>query len=238
MTHMMEIKLNQSPKGPIIIEGFPGIGLIATITTEFLIKHLEAEPIGSIWSKDLMPIAAVHDSKIIQPLEIFYDKKHNIVILHALSDVKGLEWDISSTMVDLYRKLEAKEIISIEGIMSPSGKDNTYYLKSDEGKNEMFESMKLGQLKEGIIVGVTAALLLKDKDIKTTGFFVETHSKLPDSKSAAKIVEILNQYLKLELDTKPLMEAADKMEKKIKSLIEQTKKTMNHKKNQDIHYLG
>ncbi|MFH1638397.1 MAG: PAC2 family protein [Candidatus Woesearchaeota archaeon] len=235
---MMEIKLKHTPKNPIIIEGFPGIGLIATITTEFLIKHLNAEPIGSIWSKDIMPIAAVHDSKIVQPLEIFYDKKHNIVILHALSDVKGLEWDISSTLVDLYHQLGATEIISIEGIMSQGGSNNTYYLKSDEDKSQLFDSIKLGQLKEGIIVGVTAALLLKDRDIKTTGFFVETHSKLPDSKSAAKVVEVLNNYLKLELDTKPLMEAAEMMEKKIKALFEQTKHVMDHKKNMDIHYLG
>ena len=75
---MMEIKLKQKPQNPIIIEGFPGVGLIGTITTEYLIKHLDAKPIGHIWSKDLSPVAAIHDGKDIQPLEIFYAKKKNI----------------------------------------------------------------------------------------------------------------------------------------------------------------
>ena len=42
----MEIKLNRKPKNPIIIEGFPGIGFIGSITTEFLVEHLKAEKIG------------------------------------------------------------------------------------------------------------------------------------------------------------------------------------------------
>ena len=42
----MEIKLTKKPQNPTLIEGFPGFGLIGTITTEFLIEHLKAEKIG------------------------------------------------------------------------------------------------------------------------------------------------------------------------------------------------
>jgi predicted ATP-grasp superfamily ATP-dependent carboligase len=31
----MEIKLKETPKNPVIIEGFPGFGLIGSIVTEF-----------------------------------------------------------------------------------------------------------------------------------------------------------------------------------------------------------
>ena len=65
----MEIKLREKPQGCTIIEGFPGLGLIGTIATEYLIKHLDAKSIGYIWSEDFSPIATVHDSKVIQPFE-------------------------------------------------------------------------------------------------------------------------------------------------------------------------
>ena len=94
----MKIELTEKPKNPIIIEGFPGYGLVGTIATEFLIKHLNAKKIGKIWSDELLPIAAVHESKIVEPLGIFYVKKHNLIIIHALSAVRGLEWKISESI--------------------------------------------------------------------------------------------------------------------------------------------
>lgn len=235
----MEIKLSKKPKGPIVIEGFPGIGLIGTIATEYLIKHLNAKPIGSIWSEDLLPIAAIHESRIVQPLEVYYCEKENIVILHALSDVRGLEWKISDSVKDLCKLLNAKEVICIEGIMSRQETNNIFYLTSDSKKKKIFDNMKINPLKEGIIIGVTAALMLKDTTINTTGIFVETHSNMPDSKSAAKIIEILDGYLDLKVDFKPLLIAAEDFEKKLKELIEQTKHTVEHKADaKTIDYMG
>ena len=155
----MEIFLTKKPKSPIIIEGFPGVGLIATITTEFLIKHLNAKPIGYIKSDELLPIAAVHNSRVLQPLEIFYVEKENLVIVHALSDIRGLEWKISGVILELYSMLKAKELITIEGIMSKENdQHNVYYIKSDEAKEKKLEKEKVNRLQEVIIVGVTAAL--------------------------------------------------------------------------------
>lgn len=235
----MEIVLNKKPKkNPTIIEGFPGLGLIATISTEFLIKHLNAKSIGHIWSTKLMPVAAVHENKIIQPLEIYYAEKENIVIIHALSDVRGLEWDISDTLKKLYTMLKAKELITIEGILSKSATNGVYFYANNHSKKKKLESIKLTPLKEGIIMGVTAGLVLKPKSMNMTGIFVETQSKLPDSKSAAEVVEALNKYLDLNVDSKPLLAAAEQFEAKLKTLLDQTKKTKDHKKARELDYLG
>ncbi|MBU2590127.1 MAG: PAC2 family protein [Nanoarchaeota archaeon] len=234
----MEIILNKKPKSPTIIEGFPGLGLIATISTEFLIKHLNAKSIGHIWSKELMPIAAVHENKIVQPLEIYFAEKENIVIVHALSDVRGLEWDISETLKKLYTMLKAKEMITIEGILSSSPTNGVFFYASNHSKKKKLESISLTPLKEGIIMGVTAGLVLKPKSMNMTGIFVETQSKLPDSKSAAKVVEVLDNYLDLKVDSKPLLAAAEQFEQKLKALLDQTKKTKDHKKARELDYLG
>jgi len=39
----MNFELSKKPKNPIILEGFPGFGLVGTISTEYLIEHLNAE---------------------------------------------------------------------------------------------------------------------------------------------------------------------------------------------------
>ncbi|MFH1972016.1 MAG: PAC2 family protein [archaeon] len=233
----MEIKLREKPQNPIIIEGFPGIGLIGTITTEYLIKHLDAKSIGYIWSKNLSPVAAIHESKIIQPLEIFYAKKKNIIILHAMTEIKGLEWEISTTLQELYKLLKAKEIISIEGIMGESEKNSAYYFTNVPGSAKKL-SMKAKPLKEGIIMGVTAALLLKEKTMKTTGIFVETHSKLPDSRSSAIILEVLGDYLSLKIDTKPLIQAATEFESKLKDYVGKMQSATKTQEKKAVNYMG
>jgi uncharacterized protein (TIGR00161 family) len=231
------IELKERPKSPIIIEGFPGFGFVSTIATEFLIKHLDAKRIGKIYSQKLTPMVAIHDSKIIDPLEIYYDKKHNLVILRALSNISGAEWEIAGTIMELRKKLKAKEIISIEGVASEKkGQSNVYYFTNL--KNKKFETIKLENFKNGIIVGVTGVLLLKEKDLPLSCIFVEADPTMPDSRAAGKAVKVLNDYLGLNVDPKPLIKAAEKFEGKLKDLMANVKKTSDQKQEKDTSYLG
>ena len=240
----MKIKLSKRPKNPTIIGGFPGIGLIGTITTEFLIKHLDAKPIGYIWSDKLMPMAAVHESKILQPLEMFHDSKHNILILHALSDIRGLEWQLGDALIELSNAVKAKEVICLEGVLSKAETSNLYYITTSKASEKNFNRIKdkvsIGPLKEGIIMGVTAAMLLRAVNMPMSGIFVETHSKLPDSKAAAKIIEVLDSYLGLKVDYRPLIKAAEEFETKIKDILSNAKAVSEHKKAKEEHldYMG
>ena len=107
----MELILDKKPKNATIIEGFPGFGLVSTITTEYLISHLNAEQIGKIEFEELPPVVAVHGGDVIEPIGIFYAKKYNLVILHALTSVNGFEWNIAKKVTELSKILDAKEII-------------------------------------------------------------------------------------------------------------------------------
>ena len=234
----MEIKLTTKPKNPIIIEGFPGLGLIGTISTEYLIKHLKAKPIGKISSHQIMPMIAIHDSKVVQPLEIYYVKSKNLVIVHALTDIRGLEWEISEALLQLYQMLKAKEIISLEGIMGQTKESKAYYFSNSPALVKKFAKVQANPLKEGIVMGVTAALLMEEHKMNTTGIFVETQSKLPDSRSAAKIIELLDQYLDLKVDYKPLEQAAEDFEKKLKGYVEGMKQTAKKTDKKAVDYLG
>ena len=112
----MEIILKKKPKNPIIIEGFPGFGLVGTIATEFLIDHLKTEQIGKIMFDESAPIAAIHGGEVIDPLGIFYNNKYNLVILHAINPANGIEWKVTDALDKIAKQLNAKEIISLEGV--------------------------------------------------------------------------------------------------------------------------
>jgi len=234
----MKIELTEKPKKPIIIEGFPGFGLVGTISTEFLIKHMGAKRIGKIWSEELLPIAAVHESKIVEPLGIFYDKKHNIIIIHALSAVRGLEWKISNSIIELAEMLNSPEIISLEAIGSEDKNGvRSFYFTTKDAKKKQFDKLKIKPLKEGMIMGVTGALLLKRSDL-ISAFFVESHVNIGDSKAAARIIEILDNYLDLDVDFKPLLDAAEKFEATLKGVMDKAQKAAVQKRRKELSYLG
>ena len=233
----MEIVLNERPKNPIIIDGFPGFGFVSTITTEFLIEHLNAKLIGRIESDKFSPMVAIHNSKLIEPLGIYYDKNSNLMLFHAVTSVQGFEWEIASKLVSLAKELKAKELISIEGVASQSEENNVFYYTSSQEIDKKLKKLKLIPLKEGIIMGVTSLLLLKYNS-PLTAFFVETHSNLPDSRAAAKSIEVLDKYLNLKVDYKPLLEKAEQFESKLKTIMSQGTKAKEQQERNELNYLG
>lgn len=213
----MEIELKERPQKPIIIQAVPGIGMVGTIAAEFLIDHLKAKRIGRIYSEDIPPIIALHHGKLIEPFSIFYSPSANIVIVSALETMSGKEWELGKTVIKLCSMLKAKELISIEGVESGSGESRNFYFTKDIKKKKKLESIGLKELDEGIILGVAASLLIKSPE--STYIFAETHSEIPDSRAAAKIVQSLDRYLNLNVDYKPLLAKADEFEKKLKELL-------------------
>jgi len=239
----MKLILKERPKSPTIIEGFPGFGLVGTITTQFLIKHLNAKQIGSISSEDQVPITAIHEGKIVEPLSIFYDSKYNVVILHALTGVSGFEWKIADVIMELCKELKCKELISLEGISATNPeKTNIYFYANTEDNKKKFAKLNLEPLKEGLVIGVSGALLVKSK-MPLSCVFIESHVNLADSMAAAKIIEVLDKYLKLKVDFTPLMKTAQEFETKLKTIITKNKEISGLQKStkeikQQLGYIG
>lgn len=237
---MAKIELKKRPHNPTIIEGFPGFGLVATITTEYLLDHLETEQIGRIILDEQPAMVAIHENKIIEPLGLFYNEKHNLVIVHAINATVGTEWKIAEVIANLAKELEAKEIICIEGVGSSEASDKarTFYYTTSKEKEEKFKNMQLEPLKEGIIIGVTSALLLKVEDIPISCMFAETHTQLPDSKAASKVIEMLDKYLGLEVDPAPLLDMATQFEEKIKKILGQGAAATKLRDAKQMSYVG
>jgi uncharacterized protein len=236
----MKIELSKKPKNPIIINGFPGFGLVGTIASEFLLDHLKCEQIGRITDHNMPAMIAVHEGKVVEPIGIFYNKKYNIVIIHTVTGTQGLEWKITDAILDVAKQLSAKEIISLEGIgsMNVQGEPKPYCYSKNEKVLGKFKDSGCEKLKEGIIMGATGILLLSQEKALVSVIFAETHSKLPDSKAAAKVIEVLDKYLDLEVDYKPLLKQAEKFEDKLKGLMEKGQQMVKETDKKKLSYVG
>ena len=236
----MEVKLWKKPKNCIVIEGFPGFGLVGTIASEFLIEHLSTEQIGKILFDDMPAMVAIHENKIVEPLGIFYNAKYNVVILHAITAAAHYEWEMANVVSKLASDLNAKEIISLEGVGSgeQSEGNKVFYYTNNEKNSKIFEKAGIESLKEGIIIGVTGAVLLRVEKTPVSCLFAETHSNLPDSKAAAKIIEALDKYIGMEIDYKPLLEQAQKFEEKLKLILQKSQEAQEISDKKKLSYFG
>ncbi|HJO01615.1 MAG TPA: PAC2 family protein, partial [Candidatus Woesearchaeota archaeon] len=236
----MRIRLSKKPKNCILIEGFPGFGLVGTIASEFLLEHLKFEQIGKIIFDEMPATIAIHDCKVVEPLGIFYNKKYNLILLHAITASSGMEWKLSEMVVDLAKQLNAKEIVSLEGVGSSEETTTSrvfFYSNNEKNKNK-FKKIKVEPLKEGIIIGVTGAVLLRAEKIPVSCIFAETHTNLPDSKAAAKVIEVLDKYLGLRVDYKPLIAQAEKFENKLRGLLTEGQKAQQVSEKKKLSYVG
>ena len=236
----MDIKLKKEVQKPIIVEGFPGFGLIGAITTEFLVRHLDTEQVGEIMMDKMPATIAIHEGKIVHPIGIYHNSKYNLLIIHSITAPQGLEWELADTILSLARKVNAWELISIEGVgtSQPGEESRAFFFANSKHNQEKLKGIGLEPLEEGIIVGVTSAMMLKGKEMNMTSLFAEAHSQLPDSKAAAKIIEILDKYLGLKVDYKPLLETAEKFEQQIKGILESSQKTNEEKDKKAMNYVG
>ena len=80
--------------------------------------------------------------------------------------------------------------------------------------------------------------MLRVEKTPVSCIFAETHSNLPDSKAAAKVVEALDKYLGMEIDYKPLLEQAQKFEDKLKSILKKSQEAQDISDQKKLSYLG
>lgn len=220
----MKLVLTKKPKNVTIVEGFPGFGLIGTIAIEFLMEHLETEKIGAIEMDEIPAMIAIHNNKVIEPVSLHYNKKHNLVLIHAINIGKNQGWKLSEVIGQLSKELTAKEIISLEGVGSPNPGSKVFFYSTRDGAVAKKLSAVANPLSEGIIVGVTSALLARSLKTPLIALFAEARSGLPDSRAAAEIIKALDAYTGMNVDPKPLLAQAKVFEEKLKGLVKKGQK--------------
>jgi uncharacterized protein len=230
--------LNETPQKPIIITGFPGFGLVGSITTEYLIEHLKVREIGTILTEDLPATVAIHKGKLMNPIGIYYNDEKNIMIIHSIIPINGLEWEITKKLEEIFKLTNPWRIINLEGIGvldKPDSEKVYYYTKKEEIEKEI---KGYERLNTGIIIGISSSMLLKLPSMPILNVFAPTQAHLPDSKAAASLIKFLDKYLNLSIDYNPLLKKAEEFEEKLKSILQQGSIVRKQADKKTLSYLG
>jgi len=213
-------------KNPLIIEGFQGIGLVGTLSAQYLTNKLNFECIGYIDSEGIPPIALLVIGELRNPVKIFANKKRDMVIIESeLSIPRKIIYELSEEITRWAKKIKAKRIICMEGIAVPEEKRNYEVFGLSTDKRLMNDLVKKGvkKLSNGIIIGMSAELLLKSMDLKVPAIclMVESREKFPDGMAAAAMLETLSRIYDFTIDVSELRKQASAFEQKIEKVLRQ-----------------
>ncbi len=228
---MIDYNLEEKPTEVTVIEGFPSFGLVSTISIEFLMDHLDFRKIGEFVYDELRPTVAIHEGEMVHPMSILYSDEHDLVMLHTTMNVSEIEWEMAETILDLAHELKAEEIITLEGVPVDQEGDVAFTYENEEMVEAGAEP-----LEESILVGITAALILRSDDI--TPLFAGAHSQLPDGEAAANLIRVLDNYLGLDVDPEPLIEKATQFENKLQKIMQQSQEAQEEADSRRLNYLG
>lgn len=214
---------NVESKNPIIMGGFPGMGLIGNIVAQYFIDQMNMKPCGRVDSRLFPPIAILYNGLVKGPVRIYESVEKNLIIVFSDIPIDPIiSREVGRAIVNWAKPLGPKELVTIAGLATNGVEHrifgaSTTQKKLDEIKNrvEVFEM--------GTITGVPGVIMYECMNSGIDGVCIlgETRGPEPDPKSAIGVVKAINDLYGLNVDVKPMEEQAEQIEQMLHKLSEQ-----------------
>jgi uncharacterized protein len=230
---MIEIKLfkEQNLKGYSLIEGFPGIGLVGPMAASYMIEKLEMDYIGYIASDLFPPLAVVHDGQPMHTARIYADKKNKLVVVFSEFTIpSNAVYQTGSELISFMREYGINRLISIGGMPTQKQSNVPYIISSDADMIKKASGQGIKQIKEGVIAGVSAVLLISATElgIRTINLLIEVNPMIMNPKYAETAIQGLNKLIGIDIDLNELEKEAREVEAKVREIMSKAKDTKEH----------
>ncbi len=220
------VKLFEKPllKDPVLIEGLPGIGLVANLVASFLIKELGAKLFGEIICSAFQNMAVtVKDGSIRFPINhLYYHKgrfndERDLIILYGNTQAlttRG-QYELCGKVLDIAQDLGCKFVLTIGGYRPGTEvrEPRLYYAASDVETARKAENLG-ARILRGQIFGVAGLLVALGKLRGINGFclLAETPGTYPDEAAAKEVLKAISGLLGLRIDINRAVSLAKSLE--------------------------
>ncbi|ASJ08170.1 proteasome assembly chaperone family protein [Thermococcus siculi] len=211
-------------KNPVLVEGYPGVGLVGHIAANFLAKELKMDMIGYVESQFIPPMALILEGKPNPPLR-FYGKDNLIVAVADIYVPPTLVNEIARELVDYLKEMNARKVVSMGGIGIGFFKDqmDVWGVGTRKELNRELEEKGVKILQYGSIMGMSGRLLWEASKNGLDAYVLlgETFGDRPDPRAAANVIEALKKLTGIEVSTEPLLQEARAIEEQLRRMHEQ-----------------
>jgi uncharacterized protein len=228
-------------KDPVLIAGFPGPGLVGSISVNYLIEKLQMKQIGCVESEFIIPGVIYYDGRLRHPFRLYSNQEGSLCVLvcEAPILIRGIS-SVLNLVMKWCNNNNVQEVLVLGGFSRP-GLDNSkrepYIFSSineDSVQKTSFDRKIITTYLEPttFIGGIPGGLLSSSlaNNIPCTALFIPSRDDLPDAEGAAIIIDEINKITKdekLKVDTSQLRQEGENLKKRMLEFIESLRKEVS-----------
>ncbi len=224
--------------GATILSAFPSAGLATIIAAHYMVRALKLPRTGRFDSPDLAPVAVVQGGEVHPTIRV-YGRADVGLVVSEFPPTPSQATGIARTILDNAERRGARAVLCLEGVVPhPEGDDEGGAATSDDADEQVwvtfsrnepsfrapFEAAKARVLEEGVIGGVSGALLVQGigRRVPVAALLVSSRvaDGMPDHRAGAALIEALDRLMpELKIDTGPLRAQAEQIEKALRAVM-------------------
>ena len=212
---------------PVLIEGLPGYGLVAAIAVDRITEARGLEHHGRITSEEFPAVTTFEDGLVRDLVRVYAGTDPDVLTLR--SDLALPERSVAPLANCVVSELAAEfgRAVFLAGAPAESEADRGSVrgvATNDEVRADLEAAgVELG-VEPGLVGGVTGGLVSEchRRDVPAALLIVDAHPYFPDPTAAAAVVdEALAPLVGFEVDTTPLTERAERIEREMRQVAAQ-----------------
>lgn len=209
---------------PVALIGFPSVGLVSSIISNFYVGQFGMPVIASMSGSFMPPYCFISGGNAYPPVR-FYGRKGKgkngrdvIICLSEYAPKPEDTYDLAREIISFLKQMGVKEVVCFEGIPKFSEDDVLTICGSGPGCNNMIRKSKLPIMENGMIRGLTGIIMYNAPlaGLDVVSLLCPSAQGVPDPGSAAGFIEPVSRMIPgFKADSKPLLEEADLIKKRI-----------------------
>lgn len=229
----------------IMIAGFPGPGLVGSMSVSYIIEQQKMHQIGYIDSDFIVPGVIYIGGKLRHPFRIYANDEATACVL--VCDAPVILYGIRSVLnaVVMWAKYNGvREIMVLEGMAAPgiSERGRRPWVLSNDGQSD--DHGYLSRIKDkrpeaappAFISGVSGGLLAAclSNRIPCTALLIPSITGIPDPEGAAILIEKINELANnpFKIDVRQLRNEAEALKRHLQELINSVKRQQQDQQQQ------
>ncbi|MFT4885304.1 MAG: hypothetical protein ACI8U4_002826 [Natronomonas sp.] len=210
-----------------LIEGLPGLGLVASIAVDQITKQLELEQHGNIVSDDFPPVAAYDEGRVHDAVRVYAGEDPDVMTLQSDITIPPTAVESLSDCVLNDMAQEFDRAVFLAGAPAESEDqigEVVGVATTDELETALTDAGIALADGSGIVGGVTGALLADcyHHDVPAAVLIVRSNPYIPDPGAARAVIEnALEPLVDFDIDTQELLDQAEEIQKQKQQIAEQ-----------------
>lgn len=212
--------------GALVIVGAPGLGLVGSIATRYVVQLLKMPLVGGVYSTRFPPVVQVADGRLLPPVRIYATKARGrfgldsdrLLVVHTEADVSA-EWvgELAVALAEWARGAGCQTLALVDGIYvaDEASDDVVLGVAALPQGVKALEQQKVGLLPAGTVGGLAGALLQAGarSGMNVVALLAEAKPGVADARAAARLVQILDRMIPaIHIEVGPLLQQAEGIE--------------------------